>query len=56
MGLVDGDKVWGVNLGGWFILENWMMFSFFEELIVRDMYFNDEVGVVCFKRCWLGGN
>ncbi|EIW70375.1 hypothetical protein TREMEDRAFT_43106 [Tremella mesenterica DSM 1558] len=28
-GSVAGDKVRGVNLGGWFILENWMMPSFF---------------------------
>ncbi|RSH87288.1 hypothetical protein EHS25_003197 [Saitozyma podzolica] len=29
-GSTAGDKVRGVNLGGWFILENWMMPSFFE--------------------------
>lgn len=55
-GSVDGDKVRGVNLGGWFILENWMMPSFFEESIVRDTYLNDEVGVARFKRRWLGEN
>ncbi|OWZ37095.1 glucan 1,3-beta-glucosidase [Cryptococcus neoformans AD2-60a] len=41
-GSVDGDKVRGVNLGGWFILENWMMPSFFEDSVVRDTYINDE--------------
>lgn len=47
-GSVDGDKVRGVNLGGWFILENWMMPSVFEDSIVRDTYLNDEVGATRF--------
>ncbi|WVR07113.1 hypothetical protein IAU60_004153 [Kwoniella sp. DSM 27419] len=41
-GSTPGDKVRGVNLGGWFILENWMMPSFFEEDAVKDTYINDE--------------
>ncbi|TYJ54574.1 hypothetical protein B9479_004803 [Cryptococcus floricola] len=41
-GSEDGDKVRGVNLGGWFILENWMMPSFLETDIVKDTYINDE--------------
>ncbi|WVQ80824.1 hypothetical protein IAT38_002931 [Cryptococcus sp. DSM 104549] len=41
-GSVAGDKIRGVNLGGWFILENWMMPSFFEESIVNETYINDE--------------
>lgn len=48
-GSVEGDKVRGVNLGGWFILENWMMPSVFEDSIVRDTYINDEVGVARFS-------
>ncbi|WVO16134.1 hypothetical protein L204_103802 [Cryptococcus depauperatus] len=42
VGSVEGDKVRGVNLGGWFILENWMMPSFFNADGVRDTYINDE--------------
>ncbi|OCF60683.1 glucan 1,3-beta-glucosidase [Kwoniella mangroviensis CBS 10435] len=41
-GSVAGDKVRGVNLGGWFILENWMMPSFFEDEVLKDTYINDE--------------
>ncbi|WVQ99629.1 hypothetical protein IAU59_006767 [Kwoniella sp. CBS 9459] len=41
-GSTPGDKVRGVNLGGWLILENWMMPSFFEEDAVRDHYITDE--------------
>ncbi|ODN94207.1 hypothetical protein L198_05059 [Cryptococcus wingfieldii CBS 7118] len=38
----NGDKVRGVNLGGWFLLENWMMPSFLKTDIVKDTYINDE--------------
>ncbi|WWC70062.1 uncharacterized protein I206_104007 [Kwoniella pini CBS 10737] len=41
-GSVDGDKVRGVNLGGWFILENWMMPSFLEVEPLNESYINDE--------------
>ncbi|KAK8864468.1 hypothetical protein IAR55_001718 [Kwoniella newhampshirensis] len=41
-GSVAGDKVRGVNLGGWFILENWMMPSFFETDDLANTYINDE--------------
>lgn len=53
VGSVDGDKVRGVNLGGWFILENWMMPSFFEDSVVRDTYINDEVSIAPSKSLWL---
>ncbi|WWC89245.1 uncharacterized protein L201_004165 [Kwoniella dendrophila CBS 6074] len=41
-GSVAGDKVRGVNLGGWFIMENWMMPSFFDEAPLNQQYINDE--------------
>ncbi|WRT66444.1 uncharacterized protein IL334_003402 [Kwoniella shivajii] len=41
-GSVAGDKVRGVNLGGWFILENWMMPSFLDVEPIQNTYINDE--------------
>ncbi|KAL7421647.1 hypothetical protein Q5752_003416 [Cryptotrichosporon argae] len=41
-GSVAGDKVRGVNLGGWLILENWMMPSLFEVSPLDEYTVNDE--------------
>ncbi|WWD17228.1 hypothetical protein CI109_101666 [Kwoniella shandongensis] len=41
-GSVAGDKVRGVNLGGWFIMENWMMPNYFDVPDLQDDYITDE--------------
>lgn len=43
----NGDKVRGVNLGGWFVLEPWITPSVFED--TPDNVVDGKLGSSCFK-------